>query len=207
MFTGIIIERGQIVSCVQERSGLRLRIDAPITARGLPIGGSVAVDGVCLTAIEVDRKGFSVQVVPETGRRSTLGPERLVPGGRRVKLERPIAAGGEIGGHFVQGHADARARVTGLKKVSGGVVLALELPSTLEGLVVEKGSIAVNGVSLTVASLERGARGAAGSRFTVALIPHTLERTNLGELRTGDRVNLEVDILGKYVRSFLQKRR
>jgi len=125
-----------------------------------------------------------------------------------VNLERPLVAGGEIGGHFVQGHVDARARVSSLRKVSTGVVLALELPGILNGLVVEKGSIAINGVSLTVASVASGAGGRKGaSLFSVALIPHTLERTNLGGLQSGQYVNLEVDILGKYVRTLLRKKR
>ena len=200
MFTGIITEMGTVAACGRERSGLRLRIDAPMTARGLAVGSSVAVDGVCLTAIQVDRRGFSVQVVPETVSRSTLSPERFAHRGGSVNLERPLTASGEIGGHFVQGHVDARARVAVRRKVSQAVVLAVELPANLDGLVVEKGSIAMNGVSLTVAGLQRG-------RFTVALIPHTLNRTNLGDLKPGDMVNLEADILGKYIRTLIRKKR
>ena len=111
MFTGIISELGTVVSATRERGGLRVKIEAPATARGLAIGGSVAVDGVCLTAVRIDRKGFTVQVVPETMQRSTMSSDRLAGGSTRVNLERPLVAGGEIGGHFVQGHVDARARV------------------------------------------------------------------------------------------------
>jgi len=198
MFTGIITELGRVVSCTRVPEGLRLRIKAPRTARGLTVGGSVAVDGVCLTATRVARTGFSAQVVPETMRRSTLGGSRLAAGGAPLNLERPLRAGGRLDGHFVQGHVDARARVLSLERGPGGVLLAVELPATLRGLVVEKGSIAINGVSLTVAGLGR-------RRFSVALVPHTLERTNLGVLERGDAVNLEADLLGKYVRSLLDQ--
>jgi riboflavin synthase len=196
MFTGIVTEVAAVGSIRPAPGGRRLRIDAPATSRGLAIGGSVAVDGVCLTAVEIDRRGFSVDVVPETLRRSTLGS---LAAGRRVNLERPLAATAELGGHFVQGHVDARAAVLALRRRGEEVVLELKLPREIAPLVVEKGSIALNGVSLTVASVARG-------RFSVALIPHTLARTNLSDLRAGSEVNVEADILGKYVRAFLGKR-
>jgi riboflavin synthase len=195
MFTGIVTEVGAVASLRPAAGGRRLRIDAPATCRGLAVGGSVAVDGVCLTAVEVDRRGFSVDVVPETLRRSTLGDAGA---GRRVNLERPLPAAGEVGGHFVQGHVDARADVAALRRRGKEVVLELRLPRAIAPLVVEKGSIAINGVSLTVASVGRG-------RFAVALIPHTLAHTNLADLRAGSHVNVEADILGKYVRAFLGK--
>ena len=206
MFTGIITEVGTVSSVAPGKDGLGLRLDAPSTAAGLPIGGSVAVDGVCLTATAVDRRGFSATVIPETSQRSTLNPRWLGGKGRRVNLERPLTASGELAGHIVQGHVDARARVVALKRMSKEVVLELELPEILQGLVIEKGSIAVNGVSLTVASLSKR-RGRSGDRFTVALIPHTLEATNLGELEAGDPVNLEADILGKYVKALIDRGR
>lgn len=200
MFTGIITELGTIsVPPAREMDGWRFRIDAPLISRGLVIGGSVAVDGVCLTAIEVRRKGFTVQVVAETARRSTFGTPRFARGGVRVNLERPLRASAELSGHFVQGHVDAMARVSSLKCADQEVVLSVEMPRAFAGLVVEKGSIAINGVSLTVASVSGGRK----PRFTVALIPHTMELTNLGNLAKGDRVNLEADILGKYIRALL----
>jgi len=202
MFTGIITEIGRVVSSSRASDGVLLKISAPATAQGLAVGGSVAVDGVCLTAIEVSRRGFSAQVVPETIARSTLTPLLLGVKGRKLNLERPLAASGELSGHFVQGHVDATARVVSLREVSGGVRLAVELPARMRGLVVEKGSIAVNGVSLTVASTVRSP-----GTFSVALVPHTLARTNLGVLRKGDLVNLEADILGKYVRELTRRRR
>ncbi|MGH9867555.1 MAG: riboflavin synthase [Candidatus Polarisedimenticolia bacterium] len=196
MFTGIVTETGVLETPVMKVGGLRLRIQAPSTSRGLPIGGSVSVDGVCLTAVDVGRRGFCVDVVPETLRRTTLGSAAA---GRRVNLERPLSAAAELGGHFVQGHVDARAEVAGLRRRGGEVLLEVLIPRGMAGLIVPKGSIAINGVSLTVAAVKSG-------RFSVALIPHTLERTNLGDLRAGDPVNLEADILGKYVAAFLARR-
>lgn len=195
MFTGIVTEVGRIAAVARQAGGTRLDIEAPRTARGLTRGGSVAVDGVCLTAIRIARTSFSVQVVPESLRRSTLGEASA---GRRVNLERPLRGSGELGGHFVQGHVDARARVMRLDRSGKEAILALQLPATLKGLVVEKGSIAVDGVSLTVASVS--SRG-----FTVALIPHTRKATTLDRLSEGSFVNLEADILAKYVRSILDR--
>lgn len=204
MFTGIVTEMGLVRRPpVSEKTGWRVRIEAPVTARGLPVGGSVAVDGVCLTAVEVGRGWFGVQVVPETARRSTFGTASFARGGRPVNLERPLKAGSELGGHFVQGHVDACVPSIDLVRRDKEAILAVQLPVDLAGLVVEKGSITVNGVSLTVASVRRGR----APRFTVALIPHTLEATNLGSLEPGDPVNLEVDILGKYVQALLPGRR
>jgi len=199
MFTGIITEMGTVRSVRTDRGGRRIRVEAPLTVRGRERGGSVAVDGVCLTAIAFDRKGFEAQVVPETCRRSTLGS---LSRGAKVNLERPLGAGAELSGHFVQGHVDAFSRVAGVKRAGGEVLIEVQLVPELRGLVVEKGSIAINGVSLTVASVTAGRR----PRFAVALIPHTLACTNLGKLEAGDRVNLEADILGKYVQAFLQSR-
>ena len=197
MFTRIITEVGVVSLVRRGGDALSLRIHAPASARGLSIGGSVAVDGVCLTAIEIKGPAFVVEVVAETLRRTNLGGARTA---RRVNLERPLKASAEVGGHFVQGHVDAAAPVVGLRRLAKEVVLAVELPVSLKGLVVSKGSIAINGVSLTVASVARRA-------LTVALIPHTLENTNLGALRAGDLVNLEADILGKYVRAMVSKPR
>ncbi|HET6373713.1 MAG TPA: riboflavin synthase [Candidatus Polarisedimenticolia bacterium] len=196
MFTGLISEVGVIRSVVREGAGFRMRLAAPRTSRGLKVGGSVAVDGVCLTAVDTRSSSFVVQVVAETARRTTLGAPSV---GRRVNLERPLKASSEIGGHFLQGHVDATASVLALERTGKEVVLTVELPRILHGLLVGKGSIAVNGVSLTVA-------GIASRRFSVALIPHTLKETNLGGLKAGDRVNLEADILGKYVDMLLSAR-
>ena len=195
MFTGLITEVGTVESLVDETAGLGIRVRAPATARGLAVGGSVAVSGVCLTAVGVTKRGFSAQVIPETCRRSTLGGVRP---GDRVNLERPLSASGELGGHFVQGHVDGVARIVDWKRQGKEALLAVELPGSLRGLVVEKGSIAIDGVSLTVAWVRR-------RRFGVALIPHTLAATTLGGLALGARVNLEADILAKYVAAMIDK--
>ncbi len=197
MFTGIVTEMGTVRAAVRRGSGWDLRIEAPRTVRGLRRGGSVAVDGVCLTAIRVGQAAFTAHVVAETARRSILN--RPTPG-RRVNLERPLSARGELGGHFVQGHVDARARVSRLRRAPGEARLVVELPRSLRHLIVEKGSVAINGVSLTVASVTP-------TRFEVALIPHTLGSTNLGALEAGSDVNLEADILGKYAAALLARRR
>jgi riboflavin synthase len=195
MFTGIISEMGTITRATRRGREWDVRVKAPRASRGLKVGGSVAVDGVCLTATRVGRSSFDTHVVAETARRSTLG--RPVTG-QRVNLERPLTPRCELGGHFVQGHVDASARVAGLQGLPGEALLVVELPHTLRHLVVEKGSIAINGVSLTVAEVTP-------RRFAVALIPHTLRMTNLGALRAGSRVNLEADILGKYAAALLKR--
>ncbi len=185
MFTGIVTEVGRIARVTVEPAGSRLDIVAPRTVRGLVRGGSVAVDGVCLTAMRIAARSFSAQVVPESLRRSTLGE---AVAGRRVNLERPLGGSGEVGGHFVQGHVDARARVIRLDHPGKEVLLELQLPATLRGLIVDKGSIAVDGVSLTVAAVS-------SRSFTVALVPHTLKATTLEHLVAGSYVNLEADIV------------
>jgi riboflavin synthase len=170
------------------------RIAAQRTLEGLAPGGSIAVDGCCLTAVEVEGGAFTCELTPETVARTAFG-RRLAPGAR-VNLERPMPASGRFDGHIVQGHVDGVGTVRGLRREGGEAELEVGLPSELERYVVEKGSIAVDGVSLTVA-------GVAGGVFRVALIPYTLEHTNLGEARAGGPVNLEVDVIAKYVERLL----
>ena len=193
MFTGLVSELGVISGFERDGQGARLEV-ATALARELGEGDSVAVNGVCLTATRVTRNGFRADVIPETLRRTTLAGLRA---GGRVNLERPLTPRSELGGHFVQGHVDGVARVLALRKGGGEVQLAVELPHTLRGLLVEKGSIAIDGVSLTVVGVSRG-------RFHVSLIPHTLQETSLGDLKRGSRVNLEADILAKHVRALLR---
>lgn len=197
MFTGIITEIGCIKKISSDKAGKKITIEAPRSVPGLRPGGSIAVDGVCLTVLSRRKGAFTVQVVPETLRRSIL---HSLESGNRVNLERPLRAAEELSGHFVQGHVDARARVVTLERPGKEVLLQIKLPVSLRGLIVEKGSIAINGVSLTVASMVRGG-------FSVALIPYTLKKTNLGDLVPGDDVNLETDILGKYVRALVAPHR
>jgi riboflavin synthase len=191
MFTGIVEGTGTVagLSVAAEGSGARLEIDAPWLAGRLQVGESVAVNGCCVTVATATAAGFAADLVAETLRRTALG--RLAAGAA-VNLERPLALGGRLGGHLVQGHVDGVARVLERTPVGDGEEVRVELPPELERYVVEKGSVAVDGVSLTVAGVGPG-------WFTVALVPHTLEVTTLGRRRPGDLVQLEVDVVAKYV--------
>ena len=189
MFTGIVRERGRVASMRQEPEGLRLEIDAPATASQLGVGDSVSISGACLTATAVSNGRFSVTAVAETLDRTTLGRLALED---EVNLETATRAGDPLGGHFVQGHVDAVGRIA---SVDDGRVWIEAAPEILR-YCVEKGSIAVNGVSLTIAALR-------GDAFEVALIPHTLEVTTFGAMQQGDDVNLEVDVLAKYVEKLI----
>jgi riboflavin synthase len=187
MFTGIVRERGRVVSADRNGSGVHLRIAAAETARAAP-GDSVSVSGCCLTVTATDGEALEFDAVPETIARTTLGA--LEPGAE-VNLEPALRAGESLGGHFVQGHIDARARVSALEREGQGARLQLQLPAELYRYCVEKGSLAVDGVSLTVAALN-------DDGVEIALVPFTLERTTLGALGPGDEVNVEVDLLAKY---------
>jgi riboflavin synthase len=189
MFTGIVEATGTVAAAAADGGGRRLEIEAPWPAGELGLGESVAVNGCCLTVAEPTAAGFVADLHPETLRRTALGG--LAPGAR-VNLERPLALGGRLGGHLVQGHVDGVARVLDRTPVPGGEEIRVELPPDLQRYVVEKGSIAVDGVSLTVA-------GTGPGWFAVALVPHTLAVTTLGERRPGDPVQLEVDVVAKYV--------
>lgn len=181
MFTGIT-ERKALVRSMEGRKVQRLVVAKPASWK-FKIGGSVAVDGVCLTVIAQTASSFSADVVPETLTRTTL---RAFKAGRVVNLERPLRVGDEIGGHLVQGHVDAVAVVTGVKKHGASREVTFAIAPKYKKYVVEKGSVALNGVSLTISWVEPRA-------LTVALIPHTLKQTNLGGVRVGDEVNIEFD--------------
>jgi riboflavin synthase len=191
MFTGIVEGTGTVaaLAAAADAGGARLEVDAPWLAGQLAVGESVAVNGCCLTVAEPTAAGFAADLVAETLRRTALGG---LQAGARVNLERPLPLGGRLGGHLVQGHVDGVAKVLARTPVGDGEEVRIELPSDLDRYVVEKGSIAVDGVSLTVAGVGPG-------WFTVALVPHTLEVTTLGERRPGDPVQLEVDVVAKYV--------
>jgi riboflavin synthase len=193
MFTGLVQDRGHLEAVDQTADGVRVRVR---TAMGSQInnGDSVAVQGVCLTATGVAPDGFSADVMAETLRRSTLGG--LAPGAP-VNLELPLRAGDRLGGHVVQGHVDGVGEVVELADEGFSRRVWIEPPPDLLRYVVQKGSIAIAGVSLTVADIT-------DDRFAVALIPETLERTTLGALGPGDRVNIEVDILAKHVEKLLE---
>ena len=196
VFTGIVRELGRIESLNGESAGIRLRVVAPVTASLTAAGDSVAVNGVCLTAVDVEGGVLAFDAVPETLRRSSLS--RLAEGGS-VNVEPAVRAGEPLGGHLVQGHVDGVGRVLRLEPEGEGASLTVEAPQDLLRYMVEKGSITVEGVSLTIAVL-------APDNFEIALVPHTMQATTLGSLVPDAEVNLEVDVLAKYVERLLEAR-
>jgi len=189
MFTGLVAEKGTVRS---RRDG-RLEIQTSLAGE-LAAGDSVAVNGVCLTAVDPDGSSFAADVMPETLRRSSLGP---LHEGSEVNVELPLRAGDRLGGHMVQGHVDATGSVAAVRDEGLSRVVRIEADPALLRYVVEKGSIAVDGVSLTVSAVDEEA-------FEVSLIPETLERTTLGQAERGTMVNLEVDVLAKYVEKLIR---
>lgn len=193
MFTGIVEETGRVAS----RSDYRLTVNAEVALSEVKLGDSIAVNGACLTVVEFDDRSFGVDLAPETLRRTSLGQ---VPPGGAVNLERALAAGGRMGGHIVQGHVDGAGVITAITPEADCWMVEIEAPSDLTPYIVEKGFIAVDGISLTVVQIRQ-------RRFTISVIPFTMGQTNLRERAAGDRVNLEADILAKYVESLLAARR
>src|SRR5688500_13102215 len=196
MLTRIVEAAGTALALPRSRDVVRLEI-AALLSQSLAVGGSIAVNGCCLTAVAVGRGGFACDLTEETVARTAF-EERLRPG-VSVNLERPMRADGRFDGHIVQGHVDGLGRVAGLRRQGEAALLEVTPPPELERYLVEKGSVAVDGISLTVATRGAGV-------FTAAIIPYTLAHTNLAQARPGDRVNLEVDILAKYVERLLQER-
>lgn len=193
MFTGIV----SAVARVVEADGKRLGIDHASVARHLKLGGSIAVNGCCLTIVKKRGPVFFADVVPETLKRTNLGALRP---GTEVNLELPLGAGSTLDGHLVQGHIDATARVKSVRRAASGREITIELPATVSRFVAVKGSIAVDGVSLTVATVDKPP-----GTFGVALIPHTLEVTIAGAYRAGSVVNLEADVIARYVARNLRR--
>ena len=193
MFTGIIKELGEVAAVESSPDGMRLRIRAELAAE-LGEGDSVAVDGACLTATSVTGDAFDADVMHQTLERTTLGG--LEPGSR-VNLELPLRASDRLGGHVVQGHVDGTGTVAEISDDGFAKRLRIELPEELLPYVVERGSIAIQGISLTIAALTDDA-------VEVSLIPETLERTTLGAAEPGDRLNVECDVLARYVRRQLE---
>jgi riboflavin synthase len=194
MFTGLVQELGTVRAVSRLNGGARIKVSAPLASELAP-GDSVLVNGVCLTATDVDGEQFEADLAPETVRRSTL--DELAEGDR-VNLELPLRLQDRLGGHIVQGHVDAVAEVRSVSPDGAAVDLRLEVPPSLLRYIVEKGSIALDGVSLTVTEVDD--RG-----FGVSLIPETLARTSLKDARPGHRVNLEVDMLAKYVEKLVPR--
>jgi riboflavin synthase len=193
MFTGLIADLGELVALNTDGEGATLEIDTRLAGE-LGEGDSIAVNGVCLTATEVRDGSFAAQAMRETLERSALG---ALEAGARVNLELPLRAADRLGGHVVQGHVDGTGTIGGIREQGFARVLKIDSESRLGRYLVEKGSIAVNGVSLTVSTLY-------DDGFEVSLIPETLQRTNLGGMAVGDRVNLEVDVLAKHVERLLE---
>jgi riboflavin synthase len=197
MFTGIVEGTGTVRSAARRGDVMTARIDVGGLFEGLPLGGSVAINGCCLTAVRSDAQGFDVDLTDETLRRTRFD-ERLVPGAL-VNLERPMKADGRFDGHVVQGHVDGVGRVVELKSLGESAEIRVEAPPELARYLVEKGSVALDGISLTVYGIAAGA-------FSVALIPYTLQVTNLKDARPGSLVNLEADVIAKYVERLLAAR-
>ena len=201
MFTGIIEELGTVVDIVMEPDGggARLAINGPLVTSDTKPGASIAVNGACLTVVDLPGDGvFSVDLMPETLRRTSLAGLRV---GSQVNLERAMPADGRLDGHIVQGHVDGVATLTERTETDGWVELRFDLPDELAGYVAEKGGIAVEGVSLTVTTVGHGDHP--GS-FGIALIPETLARTTFGTLDVGARVNVEIDVVARYVARLLE---
>jgi riboflavin synthase len=195
MFTGIIEEVGRITRIEQHGENRRITISGRKTSRELKIGNSVAVSGVCLTALDIQPESFSADLAPETWARTSFS---RIHEGAWVNLELPMKADGRFGGHIVQGHVDGVGKFLELERIvdSENFWLRIELPQEVEKYTVFKGSISIEGISLTIAMLEE-------NNCTVAIIPHTVEMTNLNSLRPGDPVNLEADLIAKYVEKMM----
>ncbi|MEU8703289.1 MULTISPECIES: riboflavin synthase [unclassified Streptomyces] len=196
MFTGIVEELGEVTAVENLGDASRFRLRGPVVTEGAKHGDSIAVNGVCLTVVEHGEQEFTADVMAETLNRSSLGALRP---GSRVNLERPMAVGGRLGGHIVQGHVDGTGRIVERKASEHWEIVKVSLPAELTRYVVEKGSITVDGVSLTVVD-------AGPDYFTISLIPTTLALTTLGHKEPGDPVNLEVDVIAKYVERLLGHR-
>jgi riboflavin synthase len=188
MFTGLVEAVGEIASLEPMPPGIRMLVQTALGAELVP-GDSLAVNGVCLTVVSADKTGVQADVSPETARVTTLGTARC---GTIVNLERPLRADGRLGGHFVQGHVDATAAIDEIREDGDSRWMTVRFPPELASYIVRKGSIAVNGVSLTVAGVD-------DHRFGVQVIPYTWAHTNFHALKAGDAVNLECDVLAKYV--------
>jgi riboflavin synthase len=193
VFTGIIEEKGTVVELAPNG---RLKIAASKVLEGTVVGDSIAISGVCLTVVVLDDAGFMVDVTPETLRKSALAGLRP---GSPVNLERSLGAGGRFGGHIVNGHVDGVGTIGSIRREANAVMIEVAVPAELSRYMVERGSVAVDGISLTLAEASEG-------RFTVSVIPHTLDQTTLSGARPGTRVNIEVDIIAKYVEAFLTRK-
>jgi riboflavin synthase len=196
MFTGLVEESGTVLECTLDGQTARLTISAPLCSVGAQIGDSLAINGCCLTMVAQEGERLTFEAIPETLARTNLGSLRP---GDAVNLERPLSVGARLGGHFVQGHIDGVGTVLAVRPEENAVVMEIGAPPELRRYIVTKGSITVDGVSLTVAAVGQ-------ESFTVWTIPHTRAVTTLGRRNVGDRVNLECDLLGRYIERLLEER-
>ncbi len=194
MFTGLIKTIGTVQKTASSSGGKEFTIQAPETVSALEIGDSVAVNGICTTVTAIKSDGFRFTAAPETLKKTTAGKWRI---GTEVNLELPLKIGDPLHGHWVLGHVDTTVKIISRSTAGSSVLLTIEIPKDLTNQVVPRGSIALDGVSLTVARIE-------GNRVAVSLVPHTLEKTNLRDRNVGDQLNLETDILGKHVIQYLE---
>jgi len=196
MFTGIIEGRGTLLGRRSAGTGLAFELECSFDLIDPEEGESIAVNGVCLTAYQIRKRRFSVDVSPESLSRTTLGE---LPVGGEVNLERALRLSDRLGGHLVSGHVDCVGRVVGIKAAGAFTILSFSVPNQYDRYIIEKGSITIDGISLTVNQCGPG-------NFSVSIIPHTMQVTTLGRLRSGYRVNIEVDIIGKYVEKLLAEK-
>jgi len=197
MFTGLVEEVGTVVSIVENGGNHRITVKAPQSAPELKQGNSIAVSGVCLTALDISPDTFCADLAKETWTRTSFS---RITEGAQINLELPLKVDARMGGHIVQGHVDGTGRLIGLEPIPNAddFWMHIEIPEDLEKYVVFKGSISIEGISLTVASLE-------GLRMTIAIIPHTIKMTNLQSLKPGDPVNIETDIVAKYLEKWTRR--
>ena len=197
MFTGLVEEVGNILSIVERGGNHRITIQAPQSAKELKEGNSIAVSGVCLTALDIKSDTFCADLAKETWTRTSFS---RITQGAQVNLELPLKVDARMGGHIVQGHVDGTGKLIGLEPIANAddFWLHIEVPGDLEKYLVFKGSVAIEGISLTVAQLE-------GLRLTIAIIPHTIKMTNLQSLKAGDPLNIETDIVAKYLEKWTRR--
>ena len=195
MFTGIITEIGTIKKIFHDGENTAFTIVAPQISKNLKIGDSIAINGACHTVVRKTKSNFTVESMPETLKRTNFGDFKVAS---KVNLERPVGVSGSFDGHFVSGHIDGIAKILAVKKDKNSKIFTLTIPSKLSKLVVEKGSISLDGISLTVISIQK-------NKIEVGIIPHTLKETNLGIREVGEWVNVEADLLAKHVAKLIQK--
>jgi riboflavin synthase len=193
MFTGIIEGSGTLLAIKQSQAGRQMGIEADFPLEGTKIGASIAVDGACLTVVHIDKRRFDVDISPETVIKTTLGSLTV---GDRVNLERALRLGDRLDGHLVSGHVDGVAKIRGTKRRANTVIVSIEVPRELSRYLIEKGSIAVDGTSLTINRVT-------GALFEVSIIPHTADVATIATKPVGSRVNVETDMIGKYVQRFV----